>query len=56
MAFRYIQYFAIQYWKIDVDIEIIYIPGTLNPSDDLTKPLVWTLHARNCQQTMGHYS
>ena len=40
----YIQYFAIQDWKEWGCIELIHIPGKLNPSDDLTKPLGWVLH------------
>ena len=51
-----IRYFALQDWKLDGDIEMIHIPGTLNPSDDLTKPLGWILHARHCRRTMGHFS
>ena len=31
------------------------IPGILNPSDDLTKPLGWALHAWHCQRIMGHF-
>ena len=50
-----IRFFALQDWKIDGDILMEHIPGTLNPSDDLTKPLGWMLHARHCRRTMGHY-
>ena len=32
-----------------------HIPGVLNPSDDMTKPLGWILHARHCRRIMGHY-
>ena len=50
-----IRYFALQDWKADGDIEMVHIPGIVNPSDDLTKPLGWILHEQHCQQTMGHY-
>ena len=40
-----VQYFAIQDWKEDGSIEILHIPGVINPADDLTKPLGWVLHA-----------
>ena len=39
-----IQHFAIQDWKEAGDIEMFHIPGIINPSDDLTKPLGWVLH------------
>ena len=50
-----IQYFAIQDWKSQGDIIMRHIPGIINPSDDLTKPLGWVLHARHCRRLMGHY-
>ena len=31
-----------------------HIPGIINPSDDLTKPLGWVLHARHVRRIMGH--
>ena len=34
-----IQHFAIQDWKEAGDIIMSFIPGIINPSDDLTKPL-----------------
>ena len=52
----YIQYFAIQDWKEWGCIELIHIPGILNPSDTLTKPLGWVLHSRHCRRFMGHYA
>ena len=52
----YIQYFAIQDWKEWGCIKLIHIPGILNPSDDLTKPLGWVLHSCHCRQFMGHYA
>ena len=32
-----------------------HIPGTLNPSDDLTKPLGWVLHSYHACCLMGHF-
>ena len=51
-----IQHFAIQDWKEEDDIELHHIPGIINPSDDLTKPLGWILHHRHARRLMGHYS
>ena len=34
---------------------MVHIPGILNPSDDLTKPLGWVLHSRHCRRLMGHF-
>lgn len=50
-----IQYFAIQDWKQTGDIILRHIPGIINPSDDLTKPLGWILHSRHSRRLMGHY-
>eukprot|EP00980_Cylindrotheca_fusiformis_P018583 scaffold6159_cov207-Cylindrotheca_fusiformis.AAC.1 len=50
-----IQFFAIQDWKDAGDIILHHIPGIINPSDDLTKPLGWILHSRHCRRLMGHY-
>ncbi|MCE2995760.1 MAG: hypothetical protein LW863_09190 [Flammeovirgaceae bacterium] len=50
-----IQWFAIQEWKENGDILTSHIAGILNPSDDLSKPLGWILHARHCRRLMGHY-
>jgi hypothetical protein len=50
-----IQHFAIQDWKDNGDIVMRFIPGVLNPSDDLTKPLGWVLHSRHARRLMGHY-
>lgn len=50
-----IQNFAIQDWREDSDIIMEHIPGILNPSNDLTKPLGYVLHACHCQQIMGNY-
>ena len=51
----YIQYFAIQYWKEWGCIELIHIPGILNPSDDLTNPLGWVLHSCHCRRWGSGY-
>ena len=50
-----IQHFAIQDWKEAGDIVMSFIPGIINPSDDLTKPLGWILHDRHARRIMGHY-
>ena len=50
-----IQFFAIQDWKEAQEIVMRHIPGIINPSDDLTKPLGWVLHARHARRMMGHY-
>jgi hypothetical protein len=49
-----IQWFAIQDWKERGDIITSHLPGVLNPSDDLSKPLGWILHSRHCRRFMGH--
>ena len=51
-----IQHFAIQDWKEAGDLEMRFIPGVVNPADDLTKPLGWVLHARHARRFMGHYT
>ena len=50
-----IQHFAIQDWKDYGDIVLCYLPGIINPSDDLTKPLGWVLHLHHARHIMGHY-
>lgn len=50
-----IQHFAIQDWKDAGDVVMRFIPGVLNPADDMTKPLGWVLHARHARRLMGHY-
>ena len=49
------QHFAIQDWKEAGDIIMSFIPGIINPSDDLTKPLGWILQARHARRMMGHH-
>ena len=50
-----IQHFAIQDWKQAGDLELIHIPGIINPADCLTKPVAWVLHSRHSRRLMGHY-
>ena len=50
-----IQHFAIQDWKEAGSIEMRFIPGVINPADDMTKPLGWILHSRHARRLMGHY-
>ena len=50
-----IQHFAIQDWKQANDIIMSFVPGIINPADDLTKPLGWVLHERHARRLMGHY-
>jgi len=50
-----IRFFAIQAWKEQGDIILHHIPGIINPSDDLTKPLGWVLHSCHAPRLMGHY-
>ena len=49
-----IRYFAIQDWTNDISLH--HIPGVINPSDDLTKPLGRVLHERHARYIMGHYN
>merc|ERR1712115_22364 len=51
-----IQHFAIQDWKKNGHITLHHIKGVLNPSDGLTKPLGWILHARHARRLMGHFT
>ena len=50
-----IQHFALQDWKEAGAIEMRFIPGVINPADDMTKPLGWILHSRHARRLMGHY-
>ena len=50
-----IRYFAIQDWRVNGSIIMVYIKGVLNPSNDLkTKPLGYILHSHHYHQIMGH--
>jgi hypothetical protein len=48
-----IQHFAIQEWKQAGDITLIHIPGIINPSECLTKPVAWILHSRHARRFIG---
>jgi len=50
-----VQHFAIQEWQDCGEIEMHHIPGILNPADDETKSLTWTLHSWHSRRSMGHY-
>jgi len=50
-----VQHFAIQEWRDRGEIEMHHIPGILNPADDETKSLTWTLHSRHSRCAMGYY-
>jgi hypothetical protein len=50
-----IQTFAIQEWRARKEIHLAYIPTEINPADDVTKGLGWTLHRRHARRAMGHY-
>lgn len=50
-----IQHFAIQEWRQRGDIIMHHIPGIVNPSDQATKALGWTLHSRHVRRSMGHH-
>ena len=49
-----IRHFAIQDWKEAGDAIASFIPGIVNPSDNLAKPLGWIPHARHARRIMGH--
>jgi hypothetical protein len=49
------QHFTIQDWKDYGNIVLCYLPGIINPSDDLTKPHGWGLHSHHAHCIMGHY-
>ena len=49
------QYFAIQDWKQACNMELIHIPGIINPANCLTKPVAWVLHSNHTHLLMGHY-
>jgi hypothetical protein len=50
-----IQHFAIQEWRARKLIGLFHIPGIVNPADQATKALGWTLHSRHARRAMGHY-
>ena len=49
-----IQFFALQEWYQRRLIDMVHIPGTINPADACTKALGWTLHHRHVRRSMGH--
>ena len=49
-----IQHFSAQDWKESGAIVIEFIPGVINPSDDMTKSLGWVSHDRHARRVMGH--
>ena len=51
-----IQHFAIQQWRKWGLVVMEHLPGLINASDDLTKPLSWVLHGRHARRNMGHYN
>jgi hypothetical protein len=51
-----VQHFAIQEWRSQGHIKLVYIPTTINVADQSTKALGWTLHSRHARRAMGHYS
>jgi len=50
-----VQHFAIQEWHDWGEIEMHHIPSILNPADDETKSLMWTLHSHHSCHAMGFY-
>lgn len=51
-----LRYWALQDWShVDKSLIMAHCPGTINISDNQTKPLGYVLHARHCHQAMGHY-
>ena len=51
-----IQYYAIQEWRQQGEIQMIYIPTVINPADDATKALGWVLHHRHTRRILGHHA
>jgi hypothetical protein len=51
-----IQHFAIQEWRQRNTVEMRYIPGVVNPADQATKALGWTLHLQHARWAMGHFA
>jgi len=50
-----VQHFAIQEWRNNREIKMHHIPGIINPADNETKSLGWTLHHWHSHRAMGHY-
>jgi hypothetical protein len=51
-----VQHFAIQEWRSQGHIKLVYIPTSINVADQSTKALGWTLHSRHARRAMGHYA
>ncbi|GFH49019.1 hypothetical protein CTEN210_05495 [Chaetoceros tenuissimus] len=49
-----IQWFAIQEWKQNGDIEVFHVPSADNSADNNTKGLSVALHQRHARRAMGH--
>ena len=49
------QHFAVQDWRKNEELKWQHFSGKINPSDDLTKALAWSLHGRHGHRAMGHY-
>ena len=50
-----LRFFSIQDWREAGDIILKHIPRILNPSDDMSNPFGWVLHASHYPCIMGHY-
>ena len=48
------QFFNLQDLREEQSIAMVHVAGTLNPSDVLTEPLAFCLHARRRRMMMGH--
>ena len=48
------QHFAVQGWRENGEMIWKHFSGKINPTDDLTKALAWSLHGRHGHRAMGH--
>ena len=48
------QHFAVQDWRENEELKWQHFSGKIDPSDDLTKALAWSLHGRHGHRAMGH--
>ena len=48
------QHFAIQEWRLNGDIIMLFLAGLLNAAHALTEALGWILHCRHVRRGMGH--
>ena len=51
-----VRLFDIQGWKESGDIIMHNIPGVINPTYDINKPLGWLLDSRHARYLMGYYN